>query len=106
MVMRQSVRWLRGSDNRLVQRTAHAECSKRAWVEMTIAEKSGEAKITCSLREILTSFIVNQLRILWMRSRDPVAWLVKGFILFILLVDFHVMKSSYHGISLNSCQNI
>lgn len=102
MVMRQSVRWLRGSDSRLVQRAAHAECSKRTWVEVTIAEKSGEEWITCSLREILALFIVNQLRILWMRSKNPAVWVVKGFILFILLVDFHVMKSSYYEINLNS----
>ncbi|KYK29431.1 MAG: hypothetical protein AYK19_19700 [Theionarchaea archaeon DG-70-1] len=54
---------------------------------MMDTERFSEKWVTCNLREILSSYMVNQLCILWKSSRNPVVWLVKIFILFVFLLD-------------------
>lgn len=52
-----------------------------------VVTESIEEWPTFDLREILSTYIVNQLCILWKESRNPVVWLAKLFIVFIFISD-------------------
>jgi len=62
-------------------------CKSSCYMGMMDTERFSEKWVTCNLREILSSYMVNQLCILWKSSRNPAVWLVKIFILFVFLLD-------------------
>lgn len=88
MVTGKSTGGLAESGSTLSQVVVYFErCKSSCYTGMMDTERVSEKWVTCNLREILSSYMVNQLRILWKSSRNPVVWLVKIFILFIFLLD-------------------